>query len=148
MIRIMVQPDPFDSALEEAMLRKSDLDIGATVSFTGYVRGEGDSLASMTLEHYPGMTERQLADIAERATDRWPLNGLTVIHRYGTLEPGDPIVLVIAASRHRTHAFEAASFVMDFLKSEAPFWKKERSNKGEHWVEARKKDEDALDRWS
>ncbi len=147
MINIRVQSEAFNSAAEGENLRSGNLDIGATVAFTGYVRSEENSLTSMTLEHYPGMTEKQLDKIAAQAEERWPLDGLTIIHRYGKLLPGDPIVLVIAASRHRAHAFSAASFVMDFLKSEAPFWKKEDGKDGTKWIAAKDSDLNALKHW-
>jgi len=124
-------------------------DIGAVVSFTGLVRDVGDGLSAMTLEHYPGMTEAALEEIADAAEARWSLNGVRIIHRFGPLEPGAQIVLVLAASRHRRAAFEAAEFLMDYLKSRAPFWKKETGKDGQGaWVDAREIDETALTRWS
>ena len=147
MARISVQNEDFNIVAEIAELTKDDLNIGGVVTFTGTVRDVGGTLDSMTLEHYPGMTEKQLAKICAEAEARWPLAGCTVIHRVGTLKPGDNIVLVVTASAHRKAAFEAAEFLMDFLKSEAPFWKKEEGSAGSHWVEAASTDSDALERW-
>lgn len=147
---IRVQPQDFDIAAEVASLTAGRTDIGAIVTFTGTVRGEagGRALRSMTLEHYPGMTEAELARIEDEAHARWPLQATLVIHRVGELFPGDNIVLVVACSPHRHAAFEAASFLMDFLKSRAPFWKKETSLDGEgRWVDARDSDDHALERW-
>ena len=147
MARISVQIDDFDIAAEIAALQNGDLSIGGLVTFTGTVRDVGGTLDSMTLEHYPGMTEKQLQLIAGQAEERWPLAGCTIIHRYGTLKPGENIVLVITASAHRKAAFEAAEFLMDFLKSEAPFWKKEDGQEGSLWVDASDRDTVALERW-
>ena len=124
---VSVQTEDFDIAAEIDALTAPDRDIGAVVTFSGLVREMTDAgaIQTMELEHYPGMTERALQEIVEQAEARWPLNGVRIIHRYGPLEPGDRIVLVIAASRHREAAFEAAAFLMDFLKTRAPFWKKE-----------------------
>jgi len=147
---IRVQHEDFDVGAEVKALSASRIDIGAIVTFTGTVRGEagGRALRSMTLEHYPGMTEAELARIEAEATARWPLQATLVVHRIGELVPGDNIVLVVAASAHRQPAFEAASFLMDFLKSKAPFWKKETGLDGEgRWVDARDADEAALARW-
>lgn len=148
---IRVQHEPFDAAEETAALTAGRTDIGAVVTFTGLVRGEagGRPLAAMTLEHYPGMTEAELARIEAEAMGRWRLDGVTIIHRYGRLEPGDPIVLVATASRHRRDAFEAAEFLMDFLKTRAPFWKKETGADGSgDWVDARDSDAAAEARWA
>jgi molybdopterin synthase catalytic subunit len=156
---IRVQTAPFDCAAEVAALTVGRTDIGAIVTFTGTVRGEakgppGSSngpipIRSMTLEHYPGMTEAELARISAEANKRWPLQGTVIIHRVGELFPGDAIVLVIAASPHRHAAFEAASFLMDYLKTSAPFWKKETGLDGVgHWVDARESDDAALAKWS
>ena len=143
---ISVQEQNFDVAAEIAAIDKGDGEIGAIVTFTGMVRGD-DGLAAMTLEHYPGMTEKALSDIEAQAHARWPLQASRIIHRTGRLEPGDNIVLVITASAHRQAAFEAASFLMDYLKTEAPFWKLEERPDGAHWVEARKSDDAARERW-
>lgn len=146
---VSVQREDFDIAAEIARLAAGDLDIGAVVSFTGLVRqtaGEG-AITTMELEHYPGMTERALEKIAAEAQDRWPLNGLRVIHRYGLLAPGDRIVLVLTASRNRQAAFEAAEFLMDYLKTRAPFWKKEDHGGKARWVDARDTDDSAAERW-
>ncbi len=147
---IRVQPEPFEIAAEVAALTAGRTDIGAIVTFTGTVRGEakGKPIRSMTLEHYPGMTEAELARIEAEAQARWPLQGTTIIHRIGELLPGDVIVLVVAASPHRQAAFEAAAFLMDYLKTRAPFWKKETGLDGVgHWVDARDADDAALAKW-
>ncbi len=147
---IRVQTEDFNISDEIARLRGENKNIGAIVTFTGTVRelaGE-QKITAMSLEHYPGMTEKQLTEINEEAHKRWPLLGTTIIHRYGDLKPGDNIVLVITLSTHRRAAFEAAEFLMDFLKTKAPFWKKEQPGNGEaDWVDARDQDEDALTRW-
>lgn len=148
MAKISVQASDFDISAELAALKGQNHDIGALVTFTGTVRDVTGTLNSMTLEHYPGMTEKELERIATEAEERWPLEGCRIIHRFGTLAPGDNIVLVITASRHRHAAFEAAEFLMDFLKSKAPFWKKETTDAGGQWVDAKEADEDALKRWS
>jgi molybdopterin synthase catalytic subunit len=147
---IRVQTEDFDPGVEIARLHEGRADIGAVVSFTGFVRGEshGEKLTSMTLEHFPGMTERELARIADEAKARWSLNVVTVIHRFGELKPGERIVLVVTASAHRRAAFEAAEFLMDYLKTKAPFWKRERRASGEYWVEAKDSDDDAAARWT
>jgi molybdopterin synthase catalytic subunit len=144
-----VQTEAFDIAAEVAALSAASRDIGAVVTFTGLVREivPGAAGQSMTLEHYAGMTESALAGIEAEAGARWPLTGSTVIHRVGRLEPGEGIVLVVTASRHREAAFEAAAFLMDWLKTKAPFWKKEATPDGERWVEARETDEAAARRW-
>lgn len=147
---IKVQTEDFDCAAETALLTKGLTDVGAVATFTGLCRSEGERLTSLELEHYPGMAERQLSDVAKRAQERWPLLGLTVIHRFGKIAPGEQIVLVIATSSHRDAAFEAARFVMDFLKTDAPFWKKEHlvdGGEGE-WVDAKEVDDEAHKRWS
>ncbi|WP_417317427.1 molybdenum cofactor biosynthesis protein MoaE [Emcibacter sp.] len=148
MMRISVQKEDFSLEQESLALRGNRTDIGAIVSFSGLVRDfpEG-SLKCMTLEHFPGMAEKQLAAIAEEARKRWPLQEVTVIHRYGELRPGEQIVLVLTASLHRQAAFEAAQFLMDWLKTDAPFWKKEKTGDDETWVEAKKEDDDARDKW-
>ncbi|MEG6510166.1 molybdenum cofactor biosynthesis protein MoaE [Methyloligella sp. 2.7D] len=146
---IRVQSEDFDIGAEIEALRKGRSDIGAIVSFTGTVReGDGpDALESMTLEHYPGMTEKELARIEAEAHERWPLQASLIVHRYGTLKPGDNIVLVVTASSHRHAAFEAASFLMDYLKSSAPFWKQEKGKQGPRWVASRDSDDAAKARW-
>lgn len=145
---IRVQEAPFDVAAEMAALTAGRTDIGALASFTGICRVD-DGLAAMVLEHYPAMTERALARIAEQAMARWPLTGCTVIHRVGRLTPGEPIVLVLTASAHRQAALEACAFLMDWLKTKAPFWKREEPREGApRWVEARESDEDAAARWT
>ena len=148
MAKVCVQSKDFDPANEARLISAGRHDIGAVVSFTGLVRDFDDkSLKSMTLEHYPSMTSLELERIAKEAEEKWPLEGLTIIHRFGELYPGDQIVLVIAASSHREAAFNAASFVMDFLKTRAPFWKKELGPDGGHWVSAREHDTSRATRW-
>jgi molybdopterin synthase catalytic subunit len=145
-----VQAEDFDLGREVRALTEGRTDIGAIVTFTGTVRGEakGRPIVSMTLEHYPGMTEAELERVEAEAHARWPLDQSLIVHRYGELRPGDNIVLVVTASRHRQAAFEAAEFLMDFLKSRAPFWKKETTADGSgHWVDAREADDAALARW-
>lgn len=146
---VSVQCEDFDIAAEIARLTATDPDIGAVVSFTGLVRQmtSDGPISEMELEHYPGMTERALEAIAVAAQSRWPLQGVRVIHRYGPLKPGDRIVLVLTASRHRKAAFEAAEFLMDYLKTRAPFWKKEDHAGGARWVDARDADDSAAARW-
>lgn len=147
---VRVQEGPFDTAAESERLAAGRRDIGALVTFTGLCRDEQGSLAALELEHYPGMAEGEIGRVAEQAIARWPLLGLTVIHRYGRIEPGEPIVLVAAASSHRRAAFEAADFLMDFLKTRAPFWKKQHRTDGTagEWVEARDADDEATLRWT
>ncbi|MEG0821733.1 MAG: molybdopterin synthase catalytic subunit MoaE [Burkholderiaceae bacterium] len=146
---VRVQTDDFDVGAEMARLRQDNPKIGAIASFVGVVRdlNEGDAVATMTLEHYPGMTERALAAIVERAKARWELFDVRVIHRVGELAPTDQIVLVIVSSSHRGEAFAACEFVMDWLKTEAPFWKKEVTPAGGRWVDARESDDAARARW-
>ena len=146
---IRVQREPFDAGAELAALTRGNHAIGGVACFVGLVRDmAGDRpIASMTLEHYPGMTERQLERIEAEAKARWPLAASLVVHRYGRLEPGDPIVLVITASAHRQAAFESCAFLMDWLKTRAPFWKLEETAEGARWVEARDSDDDAAARW-
>lgn len=148
MASISVQAEDFDLGEEIKRLRGDRTDVGAIVTFSGTVRDLDGTLTTMTLEHYPGMTEAELERIAEEAEKRWPLQGSRIIHRYGPLEPGDNIVLVITLSKHRQAAFEAAMFLMDFLKSRAPFWKKEQTDTANEWVDARETDQEALDRWN
>ncbi|WP_298429688.1 molybdenum cofactor biosynthesis protein MoaE [uncultured Jannaschia sp.] len=145
--RIVVGPEDFDLGAEAARL-ENGAETGAVVTFTGRVRDSADGLRHMEIEHYPGMTERALTDMAERAAVRWTLAGVTIIHRHGRLPPGARIMMVATAARHRAAAFEAAAFLMDYLKSRAPFWKKEVTAEGEAWVAAVAADEAALDRWS
>ncbi|POB04394.1 molybdopterin synthase catalytic subunit MoaE [Halopseudomonas oceani] len=146
---IEVQQDHFDPGERLNRLHADHLGVGAVVGFVGYVRdyNEGDAVAGMWLEHYPGMTEKALAGIVEQAQTRWPLLDVQVLHRVGQLEPGEPIVFVGVASAHRQAAFEANAFIMDYLKTRAPFWKREATPDGERWVEARDSDEQALARW-
>lgn len=147
---VRVQAENFDAAAEIARLAAGRADIGAVVSFTGLCRDEDGTLAALELEHYPAMAEAEIGRIAAEAVSRWPLAGLTVIHRHGLLKPGENIVLVVAASAHRRAAFEAADFLMDYLKTQAPFWKKEHLLSGEtsSWVDAKADDDDALQRWT
>src|SRR3712207_33549 len=146
---IRIQAKSFDVAAETAILTEGRADIGAAVAFTGFCRDEGGRLAALELEHYPGMAEAEIARIAEEAERRWPLLGLTVIHRIGKIQPGEGIVLVLAASAHRRAAFEAAEFLMDYLKTRAPFWKREHLKDGTTgaWVEAKSQDDEASERW-
>ncbi|MEM6461929.1 MAG: molybdenum cofactor biosynthesis protein MoaE [Pseudomonadota bacterium] len=148
-LTVRVQDSDFDIGTEIDALADSRTDIGAVVSFTGRCRDEDGTLAALELEHYPGMAEDEMMRIAEEAAERWPLNGITIIHRYGTIKPGEQIVLVISASKHRQAAFESASFIMDYLKSRAPFWKREIHKDGTPgaWVDAREADGNALERW-
>lgn len=143
---IRVQREAFDVGREIAALTAGNTRIGGVASFVGLVRDLG-GLRSMTLEHYPGMTERQLERIDAEAHRRWPLEASLIVHRYGRLEPGDPIVLTITASAHRQAAFDSCNFLMDWLKTEAPFWKREEDRHGERWVAARTDDDEARDRW-
>lgn len=146
---IRVQEEPFDSGRELAALKSGKTQIGGTVLFVGTVRemsGSSD-VSAMTLEHYPGMTERALAEIEAEAQRRWPLDATLIIHRYGRLLPGEDIVLVIAASAHREAAFEACHFLIDWLKTKAPFWKLEEGSEGATWVEAKESDDSAAARW-
>jgi molybdopterin synthase catalytic subunit len=146
---VKVQREDFDPGVEIARLHDGRSDIGAVVSFVGLVRGDshGEKLTSMTLEHFPGMTERELERIAGEAQSRWSLNDVTIVHRFGELKPGERIVLVVTAAGHRQAAFDAGEFLMDYLKTKAPFWKRELRASGEHWVEARDSDDRAAERW-
>ena len=148
-MKIAVQAETFDLGAEVAAMRTGRTDIGAIASFVGLARdhNDGSGVQAMTLEHYPGMTEKALAALVEEACARWSLLDVTVIHRVGRLLPGDPIVLVIVASRHRGEAFAACEFIMDALKTRAPFWKKEETPTGERWVDARASDAAAAARW-
>ncbi len=147
---IRVQREDFDIGAELEALGRGKTGIGGITSFVGLVRDiAGDRrIGAMTLEHYPGMTERQLAEIAAEAERRWPLEALVIIHRYGRLEPGDRIVLVAAASAHRQAAFDACQFLIDWLKTKAPFWKLEETPDGPRWVEAQASDDAAARRWT
>ena len=146
--RIAIQEESFDLAAETARLTAGRQDVGGLASFVGLCRAD-DGLAAMVLEHYPGMTERAIARIAGEAAGRWPLLGLTVIHRVGRLEPGAPIVLVLTASAHRAAALESCAFLIDWLKTGAPFWKREEFESGaERWVEAKAADDAAAARWT
>ena len=147
---IRVQREDFDVGAEIGRLTEGRHDIGGVVSFVGLVRdlAGGARISAMTLEHYPGMTEKQLAEIEVEANRRWALNGSLIIHRYGRLEPGDRIVLVATASPHRGAAFEACHFLIDWLKTKAPFWKLEDTDKGEKWVAADARDDAAAARWA
>ena len=146
---IRIQREPFNAAEESAKLSRGRTDIGALVTFTGICRGaeDGAPLKALTLEHYPGMAEAEIARHVEDAQGRWPLLGVTVIHRHGRMEPGEDIVLVVTASSHRQAAFEAASFIMDFLKTRAPFWKQVEHGDATAWVDAKADDDAAADRW-
>jgi molybdopterin synthase catalytic subunit len=147
---IRVQQEAFDPTLELAALRRGHQFMGATVMFIGSVRewSEGQNISAMTLEHYPGMTEKALAEIEAEALRRWPIETSLIIHRYGRLQPGDDIVLVITASAHRAAAFDACSFLMDWLKTKAPFWKLEEGSAGSNWVAAKRSDDEATARWN
>lgn len=147
-MRVVVQEAPFDFGAEAAGFAAGRHDMGAVVTFTGIVRDlQGGGLDAMEIEHYPGMTEKALEKITKEAVDRWSLGDALVIHRHGRMEPGDQIMMVATAAPHRKDAFEAAEFLMDYLKSRAPFWKKEFSAESKAWVAARDEDEDALRRW-
>ena len=147
-MRIVVQPEPFRAGEETDAFVEGAAGSGAVVTFTGIVRDlPGGGLEAMQIEHYPGMTERAINDIARQAQDRWSLTDVLVIHRHGQLRPGEQIMMVATAAPHRKDAFEAAEFLMDYLKSRAPFWKKEITADGADWVAARDEDEDALSRW-
>ncbi|MFL6813794.1 MAG: molybdenum cofactor biosynthesis protein MoaE [Bradyrhizobium sp.] len=147
---IRIQEADFDIAREISALTKGRTDIGAVVSFSGVCRGSEDdqTVSALTLEHYPGMAEAEIARHAQTAMSRWPLTGLTVIHRVGRISPGENIVLVLTASRHRQAAFQAAEFLMDYLKANAPFWKREETAAGTAWVDARSHDDAAAARWT
>ncbi|HET6839073.1 MAG TPA: molybdenum cofactor biosynthesis protein MoaE [Bradyrhizobium sp.] len=149
-VTIRIQQADFDIAQEILALTKGRTDVGAVVSFSGICRGSEDSeaIAALTLEHYPGMAETEIARHAETAMSRWPLSGLSIIHRVGRITPGENIVLVLTASQHRQAAFAAAEFLMDYLKTNAPFWKRAESAQGTNWVEARDHDDDAAARWT
>ncbi|WP_341369000.1 molybdenum cofactor biosynthesis protein MoaE [Yoonia sp. BS5-3] len=146
-MQVRVQSEPFDAGTELNSFATGRSDVGAVVSFTGVVRDTYGNLQEMLIEHYPGMTQSAITKIAQEAVDRWALADCLVIHRYGALKPGAPIMMVATAAAHRAAAFEAADFLMDYLKSRAPFWKKEITTSGADWVAAKDADEDALKRW-
>ena len=147
---IRVQAEDFDTGAEIALVSRGRTDIGAVVSFTGLCRSEQGALAALELEHYPGMAEDELARVAGEAQERWPLDAITLVHRFGKIPAGANIVLVVTASAHRRAAFEAADFLMDYLKTRAPFWKKEHAADGSmrEWVVAKNDDDVAASRWS
>lgn len=147
---VRVQQEDFDVGAEIAAFRRADPGIGAIASFIGLVRdvNEGDAIAGLSLEHYPGMTEKALAGIIEEAKQRWDIIDALVIHRVGALKPLDQIVLVVVSGAHRGASFDACEFIMDYLKTRAPFWKKEQTTQGARWVEARASDDQAAERWN
>lgn len=149
-VTIRLQREAFDVAVETAKMTRGRADIGALVTFTGLCRADenGEAIAALTLEHYPGMAEAEIARHVDEASARWPLLGVTVIHRYGRIAPGEPIVLVATTSSHREAAFAAAMFLMDYLKTNAPFWKQVETAAAKSWVEAKSSDEAAAQRWS
>jgi molybdopterin synthase catalytic subunit len=149
-VPVRVQTEDFDVGAEIARLRRGNPKVGAVASFVGVVRdlNDGDSVGRMTLEHYPGMTEKAIEAIVAEARSRWDIIDVTVVHRVGELKPTDQIVLVVVASGHRGEAFAACEFIMDYLKTRAPFWKKEDTPQGSRWVEARASDDDAAERWT
>jgi molybdopterin synthase catalytic subunit len=147
---VRLQTEDFDAAAEAAALHRDRTDVGAIVTFTGVCRGTeaGEPIAAITLEHYPEMAQAEIAGHVAEAERRWPLLGVTVVHRYGRIEPGENIVLVVTAATHRQDAFAAAEFLMDYLKTRAPFWKREERPGGGAWVEAKESDEEAAARWT
>lgn len=149
-ITLRIQSEPFDVAHEIALLSEVGDDAGAVTSFVGLCRSENGRLTALELEHYPGMAEEEVGRVITEALTRWPLLGVTVIHRYGVMKPGDGIVLVVTSSSHRAASFEAANFLMDYLKTRAPFWKKEHRADGTigEWVEAKAEDDQAAARWT
>ena len=146
---VRIQTEDFDAGAEMAKMRRGNPAIGAIASFVGVVRdvNDGDSVSRMTLEHYPGMTERSIEEIIEQARGRWNVIDALVVHRVGTLAPTEQIVLVVVSSAHRGDAFAACEFIMDYLKTRAPFWKKEQTAEGSRWVDARATDDAAAERW-
>ena len=146
---VRIQSEDFDTNFEISILTDNQLGVGAVVTFSGVCRDESGQLSALELEHYPGMAEAEIARIAEKAIGRWPLTGLRVIHRFGKIRPGENIVLVVAASAHRQAAFDGASFLMDYLKTRAPFWKKEHLKDGSsgEWISAKDADEMAAKKW-
>jgi molybdopterin synthase catalytic subunit len=149
-MKVRLQTEDFDVAAEAAALRNGRTDIGAIVTFTGVCRGTEaeEPIAAITLEHYPEMAQAEISRHVAEAERRWPLMGVTVVHRYGRIEPGDNIVLVVTAAAHRLDAFAAAEFLMDYLKTRAPFWKREERPSGRAWVEAKETDDRAAARWT
>jgi molybdopterin synthase catalytic subunit len=147
---VRLQTEDFDAAAEAAALRRDRTDIGAIVTFTGVCRGTeaGEPIAAITLEHYPEMAQAEIAGHVAEAERRWPLLGVTIVHRYGRIEPSENIVLVVTAATHRQDAFAAAEFLMDYLKTRAPFWKREERPSGGAWVEAKESDDQAAARWT
>jgi molybdopterin synthase catalytic subunit len=146
---VRLQREPFDAAAEAAKLTRGRDDVGAVVTFTGICRGSerGEPIAALTLEHYPGMADAEIERHVAEAVDRWPLLGVTVVHRHGRIVPGEDIVLVVTTSSHREAAFAAAEFLMDYLKTRAPFWKQVETTSGKTWVDAKATDDDAAARW-
>ena len=146
---VRLQREPFDAAAEAAKLTRGRDDVGAVVTFTGICRGSesGEPIAALTLEHYPGMAEAEIERHVAEAVDRWPLLGVTVVHRHGRIVPGEDIVLVVTTSSHREAAFAAAEFLIDYLKTCAPFWKQVETTSGKTWVDAKATDDDAAARW-
>ena len=146
---VRLQREPFDAGAEAAKLARGRDDVGALITFTGICRGteKGEPIAALTLEHYPDMAEAEITRHAAEAASRWPLLGVTVIHRYGRIKPGEDIVLVVTASSHREAAFAAAEFLMDYLKTRAPFWKQVEKADGKSWVDAKTADDTAAERW-
>ena len=149
-VTVRLQREPFDAAAEAEKLARGRSDVGAVVTFTGICRGteKGESIAALTLEHYPGMAEAEIKRHVTEAIERWPLMGVTVIHRYGRIQPGENIVLVVTASSHRQAAFATAEFLMDYLKTRAPFWKQVEKAGEKSWVDAKAIDDTAAERWS
>ena len=149
-MNVRLQREDFDISVEVGRLAAGRTDIGAVVTFSGICRGgqEGNRISAMTLDHYPAMAQAELERIEAQAMERWPLQGSLIVHRHGRLVPGDNIVLVVTASAHRQAAFEAAEFLMDYLKTRAPFWKNEERDEGSGWVAAKEEDDRALERWS
>jgi molybdopterin synthase catalytic subunit len=148
-ITVKVQREPFDAPAEAAALSRGRTDVGAVVTFTGICRGDenGEAIAALTLEHYPGMAETEIESHVAEAAQRWPLTGAVVVHRFGRIVPGEDIMMVATASSHRAAAFEAAEFLMDYLKTRAPFWKQVEKASGPTWVEAKAEDDSAAARW-
>ncbi len=148
-VAVRVQSEDFDAGAEISALRRDNPRVGAVASFIGIARdvNDGEAVSHLVLEHYPGMTEKSLEDIAAQARDRWDIVDVLIVHRVGELKPTDQIVLVVVTGMHRGEAFAACRFVMDYLKTKAPFWKKERTAQGERWVEARSSDDEAAERW-
>jgi molybdopterin synthase catalytic subunit len=146
---VRLQREPFDAAAEAAELTRGRADVGAVVTFTGICRGSerGEPIAALTLEHYPGMAEAEIERHVAEAVDRWPLLGVTIVHRHGRIVPGEDIVLVVTTSGHREAAFAAAEFLMDYLKTRAPFWKQVETTSGKTWVDAKAADDNAAARW-